>query len=194
MKSWDALPEHRLSGDDVVTRAFLDAGVAEYRATARHIHRLPYGRNSSRTDPLIVLREGHGTCSTKHALLARLAIEQGLDIELALGIYQMTEANTPGVGPVLAAAGLVYIPEAHCYLRYREERIDVTRDSEHKAAEPIVSFMHEETINPDQIGEYKIAMHQRWLREWMASPDAPRGVGFAELWRIRENCIAALKQ
>ena len=49
-----------------------------------YIRRLPYGRNTDRSDILRVLREGKGTCSTKHALLACLAQEQGIPLELTL--------------------------------------------------------------------------------------------------------------
>lgn len=194
MKSWDALPDHAFADASVITDAFVSAGVKDFRAAARYIQALPYGRNSSRTDPLIVIREHRGTCSTKHALLARLAVEQRLEIALVIGIYRMGERNTPGVGRVLAASGLDYVPEAHCYLRYRAERIDVTREIADVSAEPIARFLHEEEISPEQIGDYKIALHQRWIREWMASPDARRGLSFDELWKIREACIAALGQ
>jgi hypothetical protein len=95
---------------------------------------------------------------------------------------------------VLAANGLEYVPEAHCYLRYREDRIDVTREIADGPAEPIAHFLYEEEISPEQIGDYKIALHQRSMRDWIASPDAPHGFGFDELWKIREACIAALGQ
>jgi hypothetical protein len=51
-----------------------------------YIRRLPYGQNTDRGDFRRVLREGKGTCRTKHALLARLAQEQGIPLELTLGI------------------------------------------------------------------------------------------------------------
>jgi len=194
VKSWDALPDRALADAGEITRAFVSAGANDFRAAARYVHALPYGRNSSRTDPQIVMRERRGTCSTKHALLARLAVEQRFEIALVIGIYRMSERNTPGVGRVLAANGLEYLPEAHCYLRYRANRIDVTREIAGVSAEPIARFLHEEEISPEQIGDYKVALHQRWIREWIASPDAPRGLGFDELWKIREACIAALGQ
>jgi len=59
------------------------------------------------------------TCTTKHALLAALAREQHINAQLVLGIYEMSERNTPGVGHVLSRYGLSYIPEAHCHLRYK---------------------------------------------------------------------------
>ncbi|MHB8380800.1 MAG: hypothetical protein ACYDC3_00465 [Candidatus Binataceae bacterium] len=192
MKSWDALPDRALENAGKITAAFGSADLRDFRAAARYVHALPYGRNSSRTDALVVLRERRGTCSTKHALLARLALEQRLEIALVIGIYRMNERNTPGVGRVLAASGLEYIPEAHCYLRYLADRIDVTREIAGAPAEPIARFLYEEEIAPEQIGDYKIALHQRWMREWLASPDAPRGLGPDELWKIREACIAAL--
>ncbi|HVA80534.1 MAG TPA: hypothetical protein VNF29_06385 [Candidatus Binataceae bacterium] len=194
MKSWNALPDAALAGPGEVTAAFAGAGVRDFRAAARYINALPYGRNTSRTDPLIVMRERRGTCSTKHALLARLAVENRLEVALVIGIYKMTERNTPGVGGVLAANGIESIPEAHCYLRYRGDRIDVTREIAGGPEEPIARFLHEEDISPEQIGDYKVALHQRWMREWIAAPAAPRGLGFDELWKIREACIAALGQ
>jgi hypothetical protein len=194
VKSWDVLPDRALESTSEITRAFVSAGANDFRAAARYVHALPYGRNSSRTDPLIVIREKRGTCSTKHALLARLALEQRIEIALVIGIYRMTERNTPGVGRVLAASGLEYVPEAHCYLRYLGDRIDVTREIAGGPAEPIARFLYEEEISPEQIGEYKIALHQRWMRDWIASLDAPRGLGSDELWKIREACIAALGQ
>ena len=139
-----------------------------------------------------MLEEGVGTCSTKHALLARLAEEQGLPIHLTLGIYEMSEMNTPGVGAVLDSHDLPFVLEAHCYLTFGDARIDVTR-SITWPSKPISRFLHEERIKPDQSGTYKKQLHQRILRAWIASsPEASRGLNFDELWLIREACIAAL--
>jgi hypothetical protein len=134
--------------------------------------------------------ERRGTCSTKHALLARLAAEQEIPIALMLGIYQMNARNTPGVETVLARYGLASIPEAHCYLEYAGERIDVTRNL--SGAEPIGPMMYEETIAPERIGSYKIAFHRRHLREFAQRAGTRLNLDFEALWIIREECIAAL--
>ena len=110
---------------------------------------------------MIVRTEKRGTCSTKHALLRRLAIEQNLDIALVLGIYEMSEQNTPGGGVVLAKYGLAILPEAHCYLRMAGKRIDVTRAAYRGLAEPIADFLHEEEIDPTQIPNYKTEIHKQ---------------------------------
>jgi hypothetical protein len=122
-------------------------------------------------------------------LLATLAIEQRIPIRLTLGIYEMNERNTPGVGAVLSRHDLAFVPEAHCYLIYSGTRIDVTRSSI-SPTEPIARFLHEETISPEQIGNYKLAMHRAWMREWVARETPSRN--WEQVWKIREECIAAL--
>jgi hypothetical protein len=136
------------------------------------------------------MRERRGTCSTKHALLARLAVEQRFPVALMLGIYQMSERNTPGVGPVLHRSRLVSIPEAHCYLRYQGERIDVTRAV--AAGDAVVAFLREEVIAPDQVGAYKTAIHRDYVREWLVRIPELSCRSLDDIWKIREECIVAM--
>jgi len=165
-------------------------GLETFAAAVHHVQSLPYGRTTERSDYRLVLSEGRGTCSTKHALLAALARENGLAVHLILGVYEMTQANTPGVGGELSKHGLPSIPEAHCYLRVEDGVIDVTMpEGSPSGAER--RFLHKETISPEDISTYKTAVHRRVLNDWL------RAVGHAELglnaaWAIREACIAAL--
>jgi hypothetical protein len=184
------LPPEPLTGDGVLTAGLRARGLVDFAQAARWVQALPYGRTSNRDDVTRVVTEGRGTCSTKHALLAALAAELGLDLVLTLGIYEMSEANTPGVGPVLERHGLTSIPEAHCYLMGEEGRIDLTREV--VAAEPISAFLHEEPIRVDQIGAYKTERHRRALAEWIARDGAAGGRTLSEVWAIREECIARL--
>lgn len=192
MRTWSALPDASLTSAQSITAAFLKAGVQTYRDAASLVYRLPYGRTSSRVDFMAVLIEGRGTCSSKHAVLAELAIEQQLPVALMLGIYLMNKRNTPDIGGVLARQGLGEIPEAHCYLMYRGARIDVTREVE-SPAEPIAALLHEEQIAPRQVGVYKVHLHQEFLRNWLRAGHLRDTWTFDELWRVREECIAALE-
>jgi hypothetical protein len=191
MDSWNVLDPVVLRPAGDVSAAFVQAGVLDYRAAARHVSRLPYGRNLFPASPLAVVREGRGTCSTKHALLRRVAIEQELEVALVVGIYEMNAENTPGVGSVLERYGLTSLPEAHCYLRYRGKRVDVTHES--GTGRELV-FLSEQDIAPEQIGEYKVALHRQFLQRWMIERDVAGGRDLNELWRIREECIAALSR
>ena len=138
-------------------------GISDYVEAARHVRSLPYGRNSDRSDWRLVLEEGRGTCSTKHALLAELARENGLPVSLMLGVYEMDGANTPGVGAVLEHHGLPFVPEAHCYLAHDGRRVDLTREG---AGDGPEAFLHEEEIEPSQIGAYKVGAHRGFVRRW----------------------------
>lgn len=193
MQSWLALPDIVLQPTGSMSGELTARGLKDFRAAGRYLHQLPYGRNMNRADFRLVLSEGRGTCSTKHALLAALAQEQHLPIVLTVGIYEMNDRNTPGVGIVLNQHGLSAIPEAHCYLTFQGMRIDVTRSGV-EPTEPISEFLYEEAIVPEQIGDYKVQLHQRFLRDWLAATVAVSGRSFAEMWKIREECIAALAQ
>lgn len=193
MLSWPALPAAILKSAGMVSAEVRERGIADYRSAGAYLQRLPYGRNTDRANARLVLSEGRGTCSTKHALLAELAQEQQLPLALTLGIYAMCERNTPGVGCILDRYGLPFIPEAHCYLTYQGERIDITRSGV-EPTEPITQFFEEETITPEQIGDYKVQRHQRFLREWVARAVGIGSCSFEEIWTIREACIAALNQ
>ena len=159
-------------------------GIDGYRNAARYVRDLPYGRNTNRSNYRLVLPEGRGTCSTKHALLAALAREHDLAVELRLGIYLMDGHNTPGVGPVLARHGLDRLPEAHCYLAHRGSRVDLTSADVGAPKD----FLREETIEPDGIGAYKVERHKAFLRRWAVE----RGLDPDLVWQAREDCITAL--
>lgn len=87
---------------------------------------------------MAVLTEGRGTCSTKHALQRSLQPNSTYRSLSCLGIYLMSEPNTPGVGSVITRHGLAEIPEAHCYLMHDGVRIDVTRETT-APSEPIAT-------------------------------------------------------
>jgi hypothetical protein len=193
MRSWPALPAVPLQPGGQTAADFIARSITDFRAAGRYLHHLPYGRNTDRSDFRLVLPEGRGTCSTKHALLAALAWEQNLPVVLTLGIYEMHERNTPGVGIVLKRYGLQYLPEAHCYLRYEGVRIDITRSGT-EPTEPIDRFLYEEAIVPAQIGDYKVQLHQQFLRSWLNTADQVGGRSFTGMWKIREECILALAQ
>jgi len=193
MHSWQALPDVPLQSTGQITADLLARGIRDFRSAGHYLHRLPYGRNSDRASFRLVLPEGRGTCSTKHALLAELAREQNVPLVLTLGIYEMHERNTPGVGAVLDKYGLSSIPEAHCYLTYQGARIDITRSGV-EPTDSVDRFLYEEAIVPEQIGSYKIQLHQRFMQNWLANHNLVGGRSFIEIWKIREECIAALAQ
>lgn len=185
------LPDIRLGGGGPCSRRARALGFETYRTLAHHVAAVPYGRNTDRGDHRLVLEEGCGTCSTKHALLAAVAREEGLDVDLVMAIFLMSARTTPPVGPVLAAHGLTAIPEAHCFLRFAGEIVDLTGVP--GAKEDELEYLDERVIEPSDIGAAKVAFHRQAMERWLTSrsPSARRWTLDA-LWEVREACIAAI--
>jgi hypothetical protein len=165
--------------------AFAAHGVRTWAGAVRFVHALPYGRNADRADAGLVLGEQHGTCSTKHALLAALGAETDLPVRLLLGLTLLRAETHPRAAATLAAAGLAEIPEAHCVLDVAGRRLDVTFPGS-TGAPPPMEHVHE--IAPHQIGPYKLDWHRQALDGWSQE----RGFDGTHVWRTREACIAAL--
>lgn len=175
-----------------ISEAFLQKGIPSFDAACRFVQQLRYGRNTDKTDSLAVLREGKGTCSSKHALLKTLADELGHpEVQLFTGIFFMQPNNLPQVKEVLEKYNIPYIPEAHCYLKYEGKVYDYTfPESSLAAYSP--EIVNELEITPAQITDYKIAYHRMYLGYWIAAEHLPYSLD--EIWEIREACIQALGQ
>ncbi len=184
------LPNFNIKATTLLAQSALQVGCQTFHQALSKIHTIPYGRNSNKENLGLVFTENKGTCSTKHAALAQLAIDHELtDIELILGIYEMKESNTPGVGKILTQHGLDYIPEAHNYLRWNGVRFDYTKVVQSEDS-PFDVLLEEISIRPDQITAFKLDQHQFFLQKWLKENTLP--FSLTEIWKIREACILAL--
>ena len=154
------------------------------------IQNMPYGRNVNRSDLSLIIKENKGTCSSKHAFIKAVAMENGFEnLKLFIGIYKMTEVNTPNIGNGIETNHLVYLPEAHCYLKYEKEIIDIT--STNASFDRIrTAILEEIEIEPHQIGEFKVELHQNYIKNWIAEKQIL--LSFKQVWAIREKCIVNL--
>jgi hypothetical protein len=194
-----SLPEFVLRESGPASEGLLRAGCQTFHNAANHIWQLAYGRTRNR-DEMLVLGEGKGTCSTKHALLARCAREHqqaahgvpggpGEGIELLLAMFLMTESYAPRLAPLLQGAGIDGFPEAHCLLRSRGRFVDLT----HPGIQTTWTkddFLAYETIEPEEVADYKPAYHRMFVDNWALRHHS--GLGGDEIWRLRESCIEAL--
>lgn len=187
----DRLPAAPLDGPGHLGAEFRKLGCATFRDAARWVQRLPYGRNADRSRPELVLEERQGTCSTKHALLALLAEEQGLEVEMRLVFIRLDRNTSPAVAEVLDRYGVEFLPEAHCVLRTPHGTVDLTHPD--GSGEPPEIF-EEAAIDPEELGEPKVLRHRSRLAKLLTDD---RGLGarfdLDQLWDVREACIAALK-
>jgi DICT domain-containing protein len=180
-----------IANKGIASKAFMALGLTFFDEVTAYIARLPYARNSNKSELLVVLKENCGTCSTKHTLLKSLADEQGYDlIKLIVGIFKMNPTNTPQVAQTLAQYRLDYLPEAHCYLKHQGQIYDFTK-SKPLRIDFDNDLLEEIEIEPQQVGQYKIDFHRTFLENWLKNNPQ---ISFSKdaLWLIREQCIKDL--
>lgn len=184
--------EKKLSCKDELTTAVIDNGIETWEELTEFVKALPYGRNSNRTELVLVIEEKKGSCSSKHALLKKVADLNNIkDIQLMLGIYRMNQENTPKIGTVLFDCPVDYIPEAHCYLKINGKRTDMT--SNHSEFGKIENdIIQEIEILPYQVAEFKVDYHKQFLKRWILENQIE--ITFNEIWSIREKCISNLTE
>lgn len=184
--------DYKLTSKDKLTELAKSKGIETWNELTEFIKNLPYGRNKNRTDFGLVLSEQKGTCSSKHALLKSIAnLNNVPNIELIIGIYRMTELNTPKIGTELTYNSIEFIPEAHCYLKINGKRVDLTtKKSEFKKIEK--DIIQEKEIEPEQVAEFKVAYHKKFIESWLKESDSE--FEFDQIWQIREKCIENLTE
>lgn len=155
-----------------------------------YVYKLPYGRTTNRENYLQILDEKRGACSAKHALIAALAEELFIPLKLTIGIFLLTSKNMPKIAPILEYYHLEAIPEAHCYLKYKNYTLDITfpTSSEFSFNSDLEQEIH---ITPQQIGLFKIEKHQAFIKAWIKDKS---DLNFDLIWTAREQWIEKLSQ
>lgn len=184
--------DYRLTSTDKLTKLLINKKIYTWKALTSFIKLLPYGRNQNRTDLSLVIIENKGTCSSKHALLKEIANLNNIpNVSLILGLYKMHSLNTPKTKNILAKNFLDYIPEAHCYLKIDNVRVDFTSNNAcfEKIKKDIIC---EQEITPQQVSFYKVNYHKKFLKQWLI--ENKLALNFEQLWYVREQCILSLSK
>lgn len=166
--------------------------IERFSDLADYLRNLPYGRTSKRDDFSSVFQEARGTCSSKHAILAELCDLNGRnDIELIVGIFLMDATYSGKLAPILERYQLEAIPEAHCYLRFQNQRYDFSA-SHSKPEQFQQKLVREQRCEPRQVIDWKRMIHQHYLTSWLKRKQLPYTP--EQLFEIREACILALSR
>ena len=184
--------DYKLTSNDDLTSLATQKSVATWNQLVEYVKKVPYGRTSDKSDLGLVIVENTGTCSSKHAFLKKIAdLNHIPNVKLILSIFRMNLLNTPKVASVLTNHQMGYMPEAHCYLKFNNECIDVT--SKHLDFSKIKHDIVEEIeIKPEQVITFKEEFHKKFIKDWIIKEDLTRS--FEQIWDIREQCIANLSK
>lgn len=176
---------------DNLTALIKEKEIKNWSDLIEYTRNLPYGRNLNREDFSLVIKENKGTCSSKHSFLKKVAdLNEFENVKLILGMYRMDNLNTPKIGNTILENGLEYIPEAHCYLKLNNQRIDIT--SINSDIENLIDDIIEEIeIKPELVNKFKVDYHKQYLHNWINENEIE--MGFDKIWEIREQCIKKLE-
>jgi hypothetical protein len=188
----DVLPDKAITEAGVVSAEFLKLEIHDFQQACRYVHELPYGYNSDRDDLMILFKERRGTCTTKHAVIATLAEELRLPVRKHIGIYAMTEEVVTGTGQILAEFGLPYIPMIHCFLAYRDYRIDLTEGNRNGKNRPLDEFLYTEKAAPNISGREEYMLYRKALAEHILTRPEMAGVDIQTILRAREEGLKRL--
>ncbi|MEO6302429.1 MAG: hypothetical protein ABIP51_04595 [Bacteroidia bacterium] len=181
----------KIESTSAISQQFLKRNCIDFEQAVNFVKQLPYSRNADKNNLTTVFIDACGTCSTKHALLKQLAIENNFtEIKLLVGLFKMNEINTPEVAATLKQNKLTFIPEAHCYLKFENEIIDATKANS-KATDFIDDLIEEIEIQPNQITDYKVDFHKNYIKKWL-NENPKIQFSIEKLWEIREQCIQDL--
>ena len=189
----DAFPDAAITDSGLISQAFLARGWTTFSDACRQVHRMPYGYNTTREDPLILFRENQGSCTTKHMAIALLAAELGLPIHKSIGIYAMTEALVTGAGGIAANHGLLYIPVVHCFLSDGKARVDLTEGNRNGKNGPIDTFLFTARVRPDISEKEEYRLYRQALTTRVLTRKEMAGIDLKTVLRAREAALDQLK-
>lgn len=184
-------PDFDIKSTQRISKEFVERNILTFNQAVLFVRQLTYGRNKDKNNLASVFSDNCGTCSTKHALLKRLADENNFEkVKLIVGLFKMNEKNTPEISATLLQNKLEYIPEAHCYLQFEDQILDLTKINS-KPTDFLDDLIEEIEISPEQITDYKVHYHKNYLITWLDN-NKQINLSLNDIWKIREQCIQDL--
>jgi hypothetical protein len=193
MDHFNVFPEKPISNLGEVSKKFLGLHIHTFLEACRYVHALPYGYNSDRDDLMILFKENRGTCTTKHAVIATLAVELNLPIEKNIGIYAMTEEIVTGTNDILKRYDLPYLPMVHCFLSHQEHFVDLTEGNNNGKNKSIENFLYIEKVEPSISAKDEYLLYRKALKSHILTRSEMNGVDLKRILHAREEGLALLK-
>jgi hypothetical protein len=193
MDHFNVFPEKPISNSGEISQKFLSLHIQTFLEACRYVHALPYGYNSDRDDLIILFKENMGSCTSKHAVMATLAVELNLPIEKNIGIYAMTEEIVTGTNAILKKYALPYLPMVHCFLSYQNHVVDLTEGNNNGKNRSIESFLYTEKVEPNISAKDEYLLYRRALKNHILIRNEMSRIDIKRILHAREEGLALLK-
>jgi len=193
MHNLNVFPDNLITEAGPVSKEFLGLGIRSFHEACRYVHELPYGYNSDRDDLMILFKEKMGTCTTKHAGIATLALEMEMPIQKNVGIYAMTEEIVTGTNDLLAPFNVPCIPMLHCFLVYEKFRVDLTEGNRNGKNRSIEDFLFVQKVDPNISAKDEYMIYRKALSEVILKRPEFKGTDLKSILQAREEGLKLLK-
>ena len=193
MDKLTVFPDGPISDAGVISKRFLDLNINTFPDACRYVHELPYGYNSDKDDVMILFKDNMGTCTTKHAVIGTLAAELEIPIHKNIGIYRMTEKIVTGTDVILQKYALPSLPMLHCFLVYKNYRVDLTEGNRNGKNCAIDEFLHTEKVIANISARDEYLLYRKALKEKILTLEEFSGIDVKRVLHAREEGLALLK-
>ncbi len=192
MEQYNVFPNPKIAGQGIISQKFLDLGITTFWNACEYVHRLPYGYNSDRNDIMILFKDGYGTCSTKHAVIAVLAEELAIPVVRMFGIYAMKEDLVTGTNNILARYNIPYVPMIHCFLAHKFHWVDLTEGNDNGKNRPIKDFLFTKNVSSNLSENSEYHIYRNALANHILIREEMKGINILDILRARTEGVALL--
>lgn len=192
MDKYTIFPNPTIEKKGIISEKFISMEIKNFLDACSYVHQLPYGYNSTPDDILIFFKEGYGSCTTKHAVIATLAQELNIPIYKNVGIYAMNEEIVTGTNRILVKYHLSYLPMNHCFLVYDSYRVDLTEGNNNGKNHSIEEFLFTEKVIPNITEKDEYLLYKSALKNHILNRKEMEGIKINDVLHARTEGIALL--
>ena len=193
MDNYTVFPNPSINKKGIISEQFINLAIKSFGDACKYVHELPYGYNSTTEDILILFKEGYGSCTTKHAMIATLAEELGISIHKMVGIYAMTEEIVTGTSQILEKYRLPYLPMIHCFLIYDSYKVDLTEGNNNGKSRSIEEFLFTEKVIPNFSEKDEYLLYRKALKNHILIRKEMEGTTMNDVLHARSEGIILLR-
>jgi len=193
MDNYTVFPNPTIDKKGIISEKFINLGIKTFWDACVYVHALPYGYNSTPDDILILFKEGYGSCTTKHAVIATLAEELDIPIYKMVGIYAMNEDIVTGTSRILEKYHLPYVTMNHCFLVYDSYRVDLTEGNHNGKNRSIEEFLFTEKVIPNITDKAEYLLYKKALKNHILKRKEMEGITMIDVLCARIEGIALLR-
>jgi hypothetical protein len=177
----------------IISEKFITLGIKNFWEACKYVHEVPYGYNSTPDDVMILFKEGYGSCTTKHAVIATLAEELDIAVHKMIGIYAMSEDIVTGTNLILEKYHLPYLPMIHCFLVYDTFHVDLTEGNNNGKNRSIENFLFAEKVIPNFSEKDEYLLYKTALKNSILLRKEMKEIKMIDVLHARTEGIALLR-